>query len=848
MSLLRPNGLARTSVRFRPASFAGSFVALVFAAMLVSMCGVLLESGVRAHSTPERYADTPVLVTGPAKVSKQLGKGEGKYTESAPLPERTRIDAGLAGRIAAVPGVRGVIPDVTFPAQTGRAVVDGHGWSSATLAGTREGTAPGAGEVVLTSAAAGASGGAAKVGDTVSLTTPGGEVALRVSAVVPGRGAHLYVSDADAQRLAGHPGSVTAIGVLTAAGADPGAVARDVRAAVAGTDAKVSTGDGRGAAEYIEFGDTQEMLTSIGGTLGGIVLLVAVFVVAGATALSVGQRRRDIALLRAVGATPWQIRRMIATETGLVALVAGVVGVLPGTLLARWWFGAMDSRGLIAHGVTVSVSWIPMVVAIGAGALTALGAGLLAARRSAKIKPTEALGDAASERVFVGWFRLLLGLGTLAGAIAVTRIALRATGEDAVAASSGVIMLFMVAIGLLGPILAHVLVSVIGWFGSRFDAMGQLAFDNARANSRRLASAITPIALAVAFAATLTFMFAAEDHHASAQSRDAVTADRVVAGPGFVPQTTQRVAAAPGVASVTSVLNTSVVVVRDGGLQKESAQAVGGTTRDLATTLDLGVREGSTDALRAGAPQPEGGAIALDRQLASALHGKVGKPVSLWLGDGTPITPIVVAIYDRGLGTAAATLPRAAVERHVETPWDARLLVRFAPGADVRAADAALTGLIREHPGTSVDDRAGYAARMDKDREVNKWLNYIMLVILAGFATIAAINTMVVTTAARSRELGLMRMIGSTHGQVRAVIRREAILVGVIGLGLGLSVAMASLVPFNKGAFDTTTPYIPLPLCLAISAAALLLAPLTVAPVTRRLLRATPIDAVGAKE
>ncbi|WP_406294119.1 ABC transporter permease [Embleya sp. NBC_00888] len=844
MSLLRPNGLARTSVRFRPASFAGSFVALLFAAMLVTMCGVFMESGIRAHATPERYADTPVLVSGPNDVSKRLGKGEGTYTESAPLPERTRLDAGLAGRIAAVPGVGSVIPDVTFPAQTERAVVDGHGWSSAPLAGTREGTAPRAGEVVLTTAAA----GSAKVGDTVRLTTPGGEVALRVSGVLPGRGAHLYVPDADAQRLAGHPGTVTAIGVLPAAGADTGKVARDVRAALTGTGAKVSTGDDRGAAEYTDFGNTKEMFTAIGGTLGGIVLMVAIFVVAGATALSVGQRRRDIALLRAVGATPWQIRRMIATETGLVSLVAGVVGVLPGTLLARWWFAAMDDRGLVAHGVTLSVGWIPMVVAVGAGTLTALGAGLLAARRSAKIKPTEALGDAAVERVFVGWIRLVLGLGALGGGIAVTRIALNATGDDAIAAAGGVIMLFMLAIGLLGPILAHVCVSVFGWVGSLFGTTGQLAFDNARANSRRLASAITPIALAVAFAATLSFMFAAEDHHASVQSRDAVTADRVLAGPGFIPQTTAKVAGTPGVASVTSVLNTAVVVVRDGGLQKQSAQGIGGTAQDLASTLDLGVREGSTDALRPGAPQPAGGAVALDREVASALHGKVGKPVSMWLGDGTAIDPVVVAIYDRGLGTAGVTLPRAAVETHVETALDTRLLVRFVPGADTRAADAALTGLTQRHPGASVQDRAAYATQVDKDRETNKWLNYIMLVILAGFATIAAINTMAVTTAARNRELGLMRMIGSTHGQVRAVLRREAIMVGAIGLGLGMSVAMATLVPFNKGSFDTSTPYVPLPLCLAISAAALLLAPLTVAPVARRLLRLAPIDAVGAKE
>jgi putative ABC transport system permease protein len=844
MSVLRPNGLARDSVRFRPASFAGSFVALLFAAMLVTMCGVFMESGIRAHTAPERYADTPVLVTGQNSVSKKFGSGDGASTEKSALPERSRLDANLAGRVAAVPGVDTVIPDVTFPVQTERAAFQGHGWSSARLAKTPGGVAPRAGEAVLTTTAA----GGATVGSQVRVVTPSGELGLRVSAVVPGDGAHLYVADADAQRLAGHPGTVTAIAVVPAAGADPGTVAEDVKTALHGTGAKVSTGDARGEAEFGEFAETKEMLMGIGGSLGGIVLMVAIFVVAGATALSVHQRRRDIALLRAVGATPWQIRRMIATETGLVSLAAGVVGMLPGALLARWWFGAMEDRGMIAHGVTMSVGWIPMLIAVGSGTLTALLAGLLAARRSAKIRPTEALGDAATERAFVGWFRLVLGIGALAGAIAVSGLALNTEGDDAVAATGGVIMLFMVAIGLLGPLLAHLMVSVIGAVGSLFGPTGQLAFDNARANSRRLASAITPIALAVAFAATLSFMFAGEDHHAQEQSRDAVTADRVLTGPGFAPQTTAEVAATPGVASVTSVLNSSVVVPRSSTLMKQSVQGVAGTTRDLASVLDLGVIEGNTDALRPGAVQPPGGAVALDKQTAKALSAKVGKPVSLWLGDGTPVKPVVVAIYERGLGTATVTMPRAALETHVDAALDSRLLVRFRDGADTSAADAALTTLIGRHPGTEVADRSGYAVQVDKDRETNKWMNYVMLVILAGFATIAAINTMAVTTAARLRELGLMRMIGSTRAQVRSVVRREAVMVGVIGLTMGMGVAMATLVPFSKGSFGTTTPYVPLPLCLAICAAALLLAPLTVAPVTRRMLRMSPLDAVGGRE
>ncbi|MYW02343.1 ABC transporter permease [Streptomyces sp. SID3343] len=870
--MIRSNGLARTSIRFRPASFAGSFVALLFAAMLVTMCGIFLESGLRAHVPPGRYADTPIVVAGPNSTHKTFGSGEDKEEVTKALPERARIDAGLATRIAAVPGVAAVLPDLTFPAQTPTAVLDAHPWSTARLAGTpqgstpqgstphgntsqgstaqgntaRTGAAPRPGEAVLTTEAAAAT--KAAPGSTLRVTTPSGENTLRVAAVVPGDGARLYVADSEAPALAGNPGRVTAFGVLLADGASTGKVAGDLRKALKDTDVKVRTGDGRGEVDHPRLGDTKELLVGVGASFGGVVASVAVFVVAGATSLSVNQRRRDFALLRAVGATPWQIRRMITTETGFVALFAGVAGLLPGALLARWWFEQMRDRGMIEDGVSLSVSGIPMLAAVGAGVLSAVLAGLMAARSSARTKPTEALGEAGVERADVGWFRLGLGLVALVGAGALSGLAMKTSGDQAVAAASGVIMLFMLGIGLLGPLIAHLFVRATGVVLRRFGASGHLAFDNARANSRRLASAITPIALTVAFASTLMFMFAAQDHYSEKQSDAALTADRVLAGPGFPARTATDVARVPGVEAVTSVLNTSVVMAGSNDLTKYPTQAVGGTNTELARVLDLGVRQGSIDALRPGATQPPGGAVAMDRITADTVKAHVGKPVDIRLGDGTKIKPTLVATYDRGLGTAAVTFPRTTVEHHVDAAMDNRLLVRFTNGADPAAVDAALAKLTESHPGTTISDRGGYAAERNQDLETNKWTNQVMLVVLAGFATIAAVNTMIVSTAARRRELGLMRMIGSTRAQVRAVMRGEAALVGVIGLVLGLTVAMITLVPFGKGAFGESTPYVPIPLLLGISAAALLLAPLSVAPVTRRLLRIEPIDAVGAKE
>lgn len=132
------------------------------------------------------------------------------------------------------------------------------------------------------------------------------------------------------------------------------------------------TGDGRGAVEDRGLGYAKETLTGLGGSFGGIAAVVAIFTASGTVALSVAQRAQEFALLRAVGATPRQIRRAVAAEALLVAPLAGLVGCLPGIGLAHWWFGQLKDRGAIPVPVDLHVSWIPLVVAVGMGLLTAL--------------------------------------------------------------------------------------------------------------------------------------------------------------------------------------------------------------------------------------------------------------------------------------------------------------------------------------------------------------------------------------------------------------------------------------------------------------------------------------------
>ncbi len=171
-------------------------------------------------------------------------------------------------------------------------------------------------------------------------------------------------------------------------------------------------------------------------------------------------------------------------------------------------------------------------LAIGAGLLTSLLAGLLAARRPARIPPGRALGEAAVGRLRPGVIRTVLGVAALAGGIVMTGVAASAFGDDAANAALGVVMLFMLAVALLGPLIARLCAWLIGLPLRAGPAPAHPASANSRANARRLASAITPIVLAMAFASTLVFMHTSQDHAGARQRRAGIVADQVISAPG----------------------------------------------------------------------------------------------------------------------------------------------------------------------------------------------------------------------------------------------------------------------------------------------------------------------------
>jgi putative ABC transport system permease protein len=852
--------LALQTMRARRGGFVGAFVALSFAVSLVMACGILMESGMRAAAPVQRYAAVPVVVAANQTIPVQLGGGD-ESVESFLLPEQARIPAALAQRVASVDGVRALIADRSIPTTVATAdgrflsgpdggPVVGHGWSSAamtpySLAAGRAPSTPG--EVVLDATLAARSH--IGVGTHVRLTSTNGTGGYTVVGLVrPPQGSGwqgaAFVTDALAARLSADPARVDALGLLLEDGADPEQVAQRVQQTLGGR-VGAYTGHDRGSLESLATTQRNEELISLGGAFGGFAVLLAIFVVAATLGLSVLQRGRELALLRAVGAKPRQIRRLLLGEAAVVALAAGLVGLLPGGLLGWFLFHQLQRRGIGAQTASLVIGPLPAVIAVGVGLVSACLAAWIAGRRAARIRPTAALAEAAVEPKRIGLARMLLGLGFLVGGGLLSATANSLEGEAAAAASFFVVLVLMVAVGLLGPALARVAAAGYGPVVAALSpTSGFLAMANVRTRARRFASASTPVALGVAFSLALVGSLTVQATATAEQSRHQLVAERVLAAPGGLPPgLLDELRALPGVAAATSVLPTKVgALYREfDGRTFQFLPAVGVSPRGIDRTLDLDVREGSLAALPA-----DGVAVSVDR--ARTLGVGVGDPVSLRLGDGEPTTLRVVATYASNLGFGEFVLPRDAVVAHVSVPMDDRMLVSYADGADPAMLDAELATLAEHTPGLKVVERAAMQAADAEQARVNGWVNYLMIGVLLAFIAVAAANSLVMATGERFRELALLRLVGATPRQVTRMIRVEALAVIGFGVLVGLAIAAATLVPFSLAVAETAIPSLPWQVLAGVLAGATVLGLGASELPARSLLRRDPVEAIGAQQ
>lgn len=812
--------LALRTLRLRKGGFLATFVAVFFGALIVSACGGLMETGIRSETPVQRLAAAPIVVGGqqtlavPEDDPATLDPEDKHKYKNATLPERVRVDAGLADRLRAVPGVTNVVGEVSFPVQLGAASALGHAWDSAALTPyVLTGEAPKPGEVVVD-----ADMGIA-AGTTLPVAAHGTVGQYRVSGVAKApqsmRDSALFFAASDAERLSGHPGQFDAIGVF---GGDAAAVS-----AVVGDAGVVLTGADRGALEFPEVGKSGENLIVLAAVSGGLSAMVMVFVVAGTLTLSTQQRQRELALLRAIGTTPRQLRRMVLGEALVVGLLAVAAAVVLGPVLGNWLFDQLAANHVVPDVLRFEQGWIPAIVAAGASLLAVFAASFVAGRRASKVRPTEALAEAAVERRWLTPIRLITAILCFAGgtALAIVTVAVM-TGPVAASTAGPAVMLWAFGLAALSPGVTKVMAMLLRWPVQALSGVtGRVALRNTRVGAVRTAGAVTPIMLAVGIATANIYLQTTQEAVSNQAYTEDLRADAVVAGPGGLdPSVLGRVRATPGVASASEYVTSTVFIEKPFD-----------STQDDDGWPALGVSELAGNAV----------------EVPDTLGRHVGDTLSLRLGDGSPVDVRVTSVVKQRAGFEKLVLPAGLLAPHTTAGLAPQLLVRAADGVDT----ATLTSRLREATAglpVVIGDRDALIAAHAKGNEVGAWVNYLLVGMIIAYTVISVVNTLVMATSRRRREFGLQRLSGFTRGQVLRMAGVEGGLIATIAVLLGTLVAAGSIVPFCLVVSGSVLPSGPLAIYLVVLAIAVVLSLVAILVPAWAATRGRAVDATSIGE
>ncbi|WP_104108297.1 ABC transporter permease [Nocardioides sp. 616] len=573
-------------------------------------------------------------------------------------------------------------------------------------------------------------------------------------------------------------------------------------------------------------GDAAEggLLVALASSFAGTLLTLVVLVVSSTVSLALRQRQRDFALLRAVGATRSQVRRLVGLEVVLVGLVAVPTGAIPGLFAARLLTPALVDAQMVPAGFTMTRSPLPVLAALVFLLPVALLAARLATRETLRIPPTTAVRQSVVEPAGIGPVRRISALALAVCGLVAAFSPLVVPGTIGSAAAATSAFLLVAAAALAGPLL-------VAWvLGATHRVPGgpatTLALANTRGFSRRLTTAVVPLALVLAVGTVQTTVDDTVAEAATRQLADGLRADLVVISPGLDDSRLAALAAVPGVDSLTPLGTVSAQVQVDdelGGVEALSWES--GPVRTLpgggvAGLLDLDVVEGDLSEL----DRPD--TVAISRDAAMDTGKGLGDTILVRWAPGVESPTEVVAVHDRGLGFGGFLTGQATPAAHgVDAPPDTVLLGTSDDRADGEAAQA-VAGL-----GLTVTDEASYVAAASAGDDAGRALSTAMLLALLLFVGIAAANTLVLTTAGRRSELTLLRRTGATGAQLVAMAGVEALVAGVAAWVIAVAAVVPSVLGVSFGLLGPSVPPIDLATFGGLTLVVLLVPLLTVVPV-----------------
>ena len=507
-----------------------------------------------------------------------------------------------------------------------------------------------------------------------------------------------------------------------------------------------------------------------------IAVFVGSFLIVNTFSILVAQRTRELALLRALGATRGQVFRQVITEAALTGVLASLLGFLLGILVADALIHLLTRLGQL------DIQASALIVSLLVGTVVTIAAAALPARRATRIVPVAALREATPELQPVGRLRIGAGFCLLAGGLAALVLSLvsasTTTGPNLGGLALSVLGVFL-SVALLAPIVVRPVAAVLGWPARLRGAPGRLAGENARRNPRR--TALTAAALMVGLALVTAVAVLTDSLEASVdQAIDgSVRAQLVVFdkdASGFSQQVASTLRADPRLADVGEIQGSSVQV---GNLSSNvDGLEPGGIGPDLIFPMISG---------RATSLATHDTAL-VNSTTAQTLDLHVGSVVTMTFPNDDKVRISVGGVYTADEVITGFYVSSTSFAPHVTPLQDSVVLANPAPGVPLAAADSALVHDLRGYPlltGYTVAQYLSY-----ESAQVNTYLNliYVLLGLAIVIAVVGIVNTLALSVLERTRELGLLRAVGMTRAQTWEMVAWESVIIALIGAVLGLAV------------------------------------------------------------
>ena len=798
-----------------------SAVAVVLGVSFVS--GSLVFTDTIRKTFDDLFASVSADVTVSPKKAFDAGVSGTVSTEALP--------ADMVETVRQVDGVRDAKGDVLVEGVqvigtdgkvigTGGAPGLGVDWSnqdSLTALTIEDGRAPArAGEIALDSTTADKAG--YDLGDEVPLLTPGDPMTATLVGVFRFgssgglAGATLTAFDVtSAQALLPEPGTFTSISVAAEPGVTNAALRERIKA-VLPADVAVRTKAQQAKEDASSVEQGLSFFNIILLVFAGVSLFVGSFMILNTFSMLVAQRTRELALLRALGASRRQITRSVLGEALAVGTLGGLIGMGGGLLLAMGLKAAFKAFGLEIETGALVFQTRTAVWSMVIGIVVTLVAAYLPARRASRVAPVAAMRDdiampqrSLRVRTAVGLLLLVAGIALLVGSLS-------ASGSNAAALVGAGVWLTIVAAIVLSPVLSRPAIGALGAFYPRwFGTVGRLARDNAQRNPRRTAATSSALMIGLALVGAFGVLAASINSSIGGLIDRALGSDYVVTSAQQTPFPTSvadRLEALPEVDSVTR--------------ERFGAARIDGSTEFIAAADPESLGSSITVEYAAGNAEALQDGVLVDEPTATSKRLELGDQLTLTFLNGSTATLPVAGIYEPNGALGKFVISLRTWEANGGDLRDSFLYVNLADGADAAGAKAVLDKALADYPNLELLDQSGFKEQQRGQVNQLLFLIYALLALAILIAVLGIVNTLALAVIERTREIGLLRAVGMSRRQLRRMVRLESVVISLFGAVLGLLLGILFGVLLQRslagqGITELAIPYVSLVVFLALA-------------------------------